>query len=292
MSIAEDRLGQYQLEEEQIRFWDRNGYFISDVLFSQEEMLEAGKHMALVFDQEYETDVSPNKIDWRPGDPESNMKKVDNGWWADDVIRRLVQSPAIGSIAAQLAGTDTIRLFQDQLLHKPGIAVDSPRSAAVGWHQDWAYWKCTRPDHALTARISVDGETLHNGCMRVISRSHRWPLQSTKMFFQSDASIEDVPQFDVPEGEATEVRLLELKPGQVSFHHCRVIHGSGENRTDHPRRTIIAHMLPGDTRYQSGTGDHLWAAAVLADQKDEELQDGDRWEGDRFPIIYPPSPGR
>ena len=286
MSITKNRLEPYSLEDEQIRFWEKNGYFISDVLFSEEEMLEAGKHMARVFDQEYETNVPPNKIDWRPGGLETKMKKVDNAWWADDVIRRLVQSPAIGSIAAQLARTDTVRLFQDQLLHKPGIGLNNPRSAAVGWHQDWAYWKCTRPDHALTARISVDGERLENGCMRVIPRSHRWPLQSSKLFFQSDASIEDVPEFDVPEGATTEVTLLELKAGQVSFHHSRAIHGSGENRTAYPRRTIIAHMLPGETRYQSGTGDHPWAVAVLAGQKDEELKDGDLWAGDRFPIIY------
>ena len=289
MSIKQTSLQQYHLEEEQIRFWDEYGYFISDVLFSKEEMVEAGKHMARVFHQEYETNVPPNKIDWWPGDPETAMKKVDNSWWADYVIRRLVQSPAIGSIAAQLSQTDTIRLFQDQLLHKPGIGRGSSRSAAVGWHQDWAYWKCTRPDHALTARISVDGETLDNGCMRVIPRSRHWPLQSTKMFFQSDARIEDVPEFEVPEGEKIEVALLELKPGQVSFHHSRTIHGSGENRTNYPRRTIIAHMLPAGTRYQSGTGDHPWAVAVLASQKDEELKAGDLWEGDRFPIIYPPT---
>ena len=285
--MTQNSLERYRLEEEQIRFWEQNGYCISDVLFSREEMREAGDHMARVFNQEYETNVPPNKIDWQPGDPETHMKKVDNAWWADYVIRRLVLSPAIGSIAAQLARADKVRLFQDQLLHKPGIGPDSPRSATVGWHQDWNYWKCTWPDHALTARISVDGETLENGCMRVVPRSRHWPLQSTKMFFQSDASIEDLPEFEVPEGEDIEVKLLELEPGQVSFHHSRTIHGSSENRTQYPRRTIIAHMLPGDTRYRSGTGDHLWAISVLGSENERGLKDGDRWEGDRFPIVYP-----
>ena len=71
MSITQNRLEPYPLEDEQIRFWEKNGYFISDVLFSEEEMLEAGKHMARVFDQEYETNVPPNKIDWWPGDLET-----------------------------------------------------------------------------------------------------------------------------------------------------------------------------------------------------------------------------
>ena len=287
MGVYFNNIDQHSLQKEQIRFWDDNGYFVSDVLFNQKTIKLAGRHMARVFNQEYETNVPPNKIDWRPGDSETKMKKLDNAWWSDYVIRNLGLSPAIGAIAAQLSRSKTIRLFQDQLLHKPGIGPISPRSGSVGWHQDWNYWKCTKPDHALTARISLDGENQENGCMRVVPGSHIWPLQSTKMFFHSDTDIEKLPEFQVPDGERINVALLELQPGQVSFHHSRTIHGSGENRTNFARRTIIAHLLPGQTYYQSGTGDHPWATAVLANQKETGLQDGDKWEGNRFPIIYP-----
>lgn len=289
MIAEQNKLEKYCLTEAQIRFWDDNGYCISDPLFDEETLAQGRKHMAQVFNQEYETNVPPNKIDWWPGNPETSMKNIDNGWWADYVIRRLVMAPAIGAIAAQLAKTDTIRLFQDQLLQKPGLGDDSPRSAVVGWHQDWAYWKCTTPDHALTARISLDGETPENGCMQVIRSSHRWPLQSSRDFFQDDVDITDLPAFSVPEGEEIEMVPLVLQPGGVSFHHSKTLHASTENRTYSPRRTVVVHMLPSLTRYQAGTGDHPWNVTVLANQKETELKEGDLWEGDRFPVLYPPT---
>ena len=274
------------LTEEQIQFWDERGYFVTDVLFDERQLDDICRHMALVFAQKYETNVPPNKIDWWPGDPKTSLKKLDNGWWADETIRRLVLNPTLGAIAAQLAKADTIRLFQDQLLDKPGIGRNTPRSAAVGWHQDYAYWQCATPDHLLTARVAINEETRENGCMQVIRGSHRWPMQSTKHFFQADADVNDLPAFDVPAGETIERIYLTLKRGQVSFHHCRTIHGSTENRTEHPRRTMIVHMMPGDTRYQAGTGEHPWNVAVLANQKEDGLKDGDLWEGDRFPVLH------
>jgi ectoine hydroxylase-related dioxygenase (phytanoyl-CoA dioxygenase family) len=287
MTTEQDALEAVQLTEEQIRFWEENGYFIVGSIFDEDDLAEGREHMARVFAQEYETNVPPNKIDWWSGDPEANMKNVDNGWWADNFIKRLVMEPKIGAIAAQLARTDSMRLFQDQLLHKPGIGPARPRSATVGWHQDWAYWQCTTPGHALTARISLDGETPENGCMQVIRGSHRWPLQSDRNFFQQDADVNDLPDFNVPAGESIEMVPLVLEPGGISFHHSRTLHASTENRTHDPRRTIVVHMLPGYTRFKAGTGDHPWNVAVLADQKAGELEEGDLWEGDRFPLLYP-----
>ena len=112
-------------------------------------------------------------------------------------------------------------------------------------------------------------------------------MQSTKLFFQADADVDDLPEFDVPPGETVRRVYLELEPGQASFHHCRTLHGSTENRTQQPRRTVIAHMMPTSTRFRTNTGDHPWNVAVLASQKYGELRDGDLWEGDRFPVLFP-----
>ena len=289
MVDKQDLQEKYRLTENQLKFWDDNGYYISPPLFTEEELADGMVHMARVFAEEYETNVPPNIRKWWVGDPETSMKNVDNAWWSDYVIRRFVLSPAIGAIATQLARTDSVRLFQDQMLDKPGIGSDSPRSATVGWHQDWAYWRCTTPAHALTARVSLDGETAENGCMQVVPSSHLWGVQDGRHFFQDDADINDLPEFSTPDGETVRVANLLLEPGGVSFHHSMTLHASPENRTNSPRRTIIAHMIPGETNYQSGTGDHAFNVSVLADQKESDLKDGDLWEGNRFPVIYPPS---
>lgn len=42
---------------------------------------------------------------------------------------------------------------------------------------------------------------------------------------------------------------IVLKRGQVSFHHCKVVHGSGANRGRAPRRSLVVHFQAGSNRY-------------------------------------------
>ena len=41
-----------------------------------------------------------------------------------------------------------------------------------------------------------------------------------------------------------------LREGEVSFHHCLTLHGSGPNLSDTARLCLIAHMMPGNTSYR------------------------------------------
>lgn len=43
---------------------------------------------------------------------------------------------------------------------------------------------------------------------------------------------------------------LLMRRGQVSFHHCRTVHGSGPNTSARPRRSLAIHLQPGDNRWQ------------------------------------------
>ena len=90
MTYAQDVLDQNRISEEQISFWEENGYFISPPLFGEEELEQGIEHMARVFLEEYESNVPPNIRKWWVGDPETKMKNVDNAWWSDYVIRHFV----------------------------------------------------------------------------------------------------------------------------------------------------------------------------------------------------------
>ena len=46
---------------------------------------------------------------------------------------------------------------------------------------------------------------------------------------------------------------VELLKGEVSFHHCLTIHGSGPNLSNAPRRSIAVHLQNGANRYQDYT---------------------------------------
>ena len=41
-----------------------------------------------------------------------------------------------------------------------------------------------------------------------------------------------------------------IPKGHMSFHHCRIYHGSAANRSPRPRRAISFHLQDGDNAYR------------------------------------------
>ena len=49
---------------------------------------------------------------------------------------------------------------------------------------------------------------------------------------------------------------VNFRKGQVSFHNCRTIHGSGPNVCGDPRRAIAVHLQDEANRYREYMGDN------------------------------------
>ena len=79
-----------------------------------------------------------------------------------------------------------------------------------------------------------------------------------------------------------------LRRGQVSFHNCKTIHGSGPNTAGEPRRVITIHLQPGDNRYTQGKQPDGSLAYHLVDGYCR-LIDGvpDYTDPEWFPIVLP-----
>ena len=58
-----------------------------------------------------------------------------------------------------------------------------------------------------------------------------------------------------------------MRRGQVSFHHCRTVHGSGPNHATQPRRSLAIHLRPGDDRWR----EHITGAGVVARHGNDRL---------------------
>ena len=166
--------------------------------------------------------------------------------------------PAIGAIAARLAGADVIRLWHDQLLYKPsaepGAAVEGVN---VGWHTDHSYWKAAASPELLTAWVPFTDITADMGPLMMLDGSNRWGDEGEALgdrtFFRQDL---DELEGEIERGGRTLVKVpLLMERGQVSFHHQRTFHGSGPNTSGRPRRSIALHMQPGDNRFSGLTED-------------------------------------
>jgi ectoine hydroxylase-related dioxygenase (phytanoyl-CoA dioxygenase family) len=152
-----------------------------------------------------------------------------------------VRDPAIARRVAALLGCERVQLLQDTALVKP------PQSEArVEWHQDHTYTGYLDTTAVVSVRLALTPCTLESGCLRVLDGSHRWgPLARSRAL--AAAEVDDESAL-LPPGWEERIVEIELAPGDVSVHHCLTVHGSEENRSDRPRRTLIARMFDARAR--------------------------------------------
>ncbi len=182
-----------------------------------------------------------------------------------------MRHPILGAIAARLSESPTVRLWHDQLLYKPTDRPD--KKAVVGWHTDRGYWKTCVSKNLLTAWIPFHDCDEEMGTITMIDASHHWPDNTEKLdFFSSDL---DGLEKKFNSGGKPVVKIpMNLKKGQVSFHHCLTIHGSGPNRSPHPRRSIAVHMQDEANRHQEVIFQNGLQARHHNDNLVRKLEDG------------------
>jgi hypothetical protein len=158
-------------------------------------------------------------------------------------VRTLLSVTPIGAAAGRLARTSSIRLFHDRLLVKPP---GGSGESSIGWHVDRAYWLSCTSDSMLTAWIPFVDMDERMGPLRVVPGSHRWdavPLMATAHRTDMDRLWEEAST-----GWTGDARSLVMRKGQVSFHNCRLLHGSFPNRGETERGALAVHLQPKDNR--------------------------------------------
>lgn len=259
-----------------IAFYKEHGYWLSTQIFSNEELKEFREHHRKVVDGEYETKRPPLSRDPQPGDI-SRLVQVNNAYWTDATIARLVLDARIGQIAARLADVKGIRLWHDQLLYKPP---QSGVAGNIGWHQDQGYWQCLDSNTAITAWVALEDVDEENGCMEFVPGSHKWGLLGEDHFYQQDIEAQ-IKRIEEKTGHTFRTMPAVLPAGCVSFHHNLTIHGSRANTSNRPRISLAIHLIPDGARYRAGTSSEDHSSNTL-----RQPRPGDFYAGPYFPVLY------
>ena len=189
----------------------------------------------------YDTGTPPPKSRWSPGDDLDSLCKIEQPQIANEAIATLVRSPEIGEWTARVTDAEMIQVAGVQLLYKPPAVYDKSAPTKVGWHRDWTYFrKHWEPGSLLlTAWIALSDVEEVSGPMNFVAGSHRWGETIGGDFFSQDISQRD---FSVPSNRVwTEASAL-MAAGGLSVHDQHVLHGSGENVSDAPRRSLAIHV--------------------------------------------------
>src|SRR5690606_18387366 len=94
-----------------------------------------------IFRKDYDHDIYPYDRVYEYDLSSPALRKVNNGWWLNDVIREVVTSATLGKLIADLTGQQGIRVWHDQVVVKPGAGPEGKdyQAANIGWHQDYAH---------------------------------------------------------------------------------------------------------------------------------------------------------
>ena len=273
--------------EDDIAFYELHGWYVSDVVVPETvlDAAAAGVEQFYRGERDQPLLVAGQFRDWQ-ADHDAKIRNNEFVSLQSRAIDSLVRQPIIGAIAARLARTDTIRLMDDQLVYKQ--AGDSSGRTSVGWHADHAYWGTCSSNNMLTAWIPFHDVDAARSPLLIIDGSHRWPdLEHTRHFNNTDlvALEEELRR----RNSKVEKITIELRKGQISFHHCWTLHGSGPNRSDRPRLALAIHLQDADNRYQrciNSAGEEVHIADELLCRR---LPNGDPdfHDPDVFPILWP-----
>jgi hypothetical protein len=122
----------------------------------------------------------------------------------------------------------------------------------VSWHQDSTYWGLSEPD-VVTAWIAFTPSTVESGCMRVIPGTHGDQVAHNDTF--DERNLLTRGQEVMLKVDETKAVDIVLKPGEISLHHVRIIHGSPPNAADHRRIGYAIRYMPTRVRQLSPVRD-------------------------------------
>lgn len=119
---------------------------------------------------------------------------------------------------------------------------DAKTPAFVSWHQDSTYWGLSKPD-VVTAWVAFTEATAANGAMEYIPGSHTLDQIPHRDTFATNNLLTRGQEIAV-DVDATKRRLIPLRPGEMSLHHVRLVHGSPPNPSGDRRIGFAIRYLP------------------------------------------------
>jgi len=173
--------------------------------------------------------------------------------WANQLIRH----PRILDTIEDILGPNLLVWGSSLFIKEP----NDP--AYISWHQDSTYWGLSHPD-IVTAWVALTVSDIPNGAMRVVPGTHLKDQLPHKDTFAENNLLTRGQEVAV-EVQADKAVDLTLKPGEMSLHHVRIVHGSEPNRAHYRRVGFAIRYVPTYVRQTEGPRDY----ATLVRGKDD-----------------------
>jgi ectoine hydroxylase-related dioxygenase (phytanoyl-CoA dioxygenase family) len=262
----------YRLTKEQVDFFNENGYLAGVKMLDDEQINFLRKELVDLADPSHEGNSLFYEYNSNEStDPQTILFHALGGWRITPGFHDVLWNPAFVMAASQLLGDKPVRFWHDQLFYKP-----AKKGGVVAWHQDYSYWTRTKPIAHITCWTALDDATIENGCLHYIAGSHRWGLLPKPVIAGELHGIKDFLN-DEQKGMFEHPRPAPVKAGEAIFHHSLTLHGSGENKSEQPRRAFVINAFADGVVSDS---DEPPLAGVPVVEKEKKM------EGQFFPLLF------
>ena len=177
------------------------------------------------------------------------IEKIEKDWPGslEGINRNYVHliSPVLNKICLNKNILDAVEsiIGRNILICGTTLFIKNPNEKGfVSYHQDAKYIGL-EPHNWVTAWIAVTDANEKNGCMRMLSGSHKDNLKHHEQKFDKNnlltrgQTITDVP--------IDKTDPVILKAGQMSLHHPTIVHGSGLNKSNDRRIGFVIQSYIG-----------------------------------------------
>ena len=208
------------LNSNQLKQYNEEGYVAPLDILTTEEALEARNEIELIEKK------MPNEID-------------KSGRYNVHLI-----SPKLDAIVHNSKILDAVEsiIGKNILVCSTTLFIKDPKQEGfVSYHQDAKYIGL-EPHNWVTAWIAITNSNNENGCMRMWPKSHIELKDHNQKFNEGNLLTRGQTVEGIPESE---VKSVELKAGQMSLHHPRIVHGSGINKSNDRRIGFVVQSYIG-----------------------------------------------
>ena len=231
----------YHLSEEQIAFFDENGYLILRNWIPQKllkRLQEAGT--AWIEQGMRAKEGDPDSMDYIFAKRENGrvmfrVNYVHNKGQAASL--ELLGSPQLLAVAESLCGPNFVSTYESMVFKQEGDG------AAIKWHQDAIHPH--QKYRIFNFDLYLDPSRADGGALRVIPKTQRQR--------QDICDLTERWGWNAP-GMVT----VEMEPGDVLLHDVMVVHGSEQVEGKNLRRTIYYEFRPTEEILEDGPWDREW----------------------------------
>ena len=152
----------------------------------------------------------------------------------DPLFLAYMQHPLFQRICRRYVG-EAVSVFRSMFMNKP-----ARWEQTLPWHQDvGAGWGIDR-NPILTVWTALDEATAANGAMEIVPGSHLHGVINERHFLSAEEEARYAPP--------GKVEPLEAEAGEAVLLHNLLLHRSGTNPTDRPRRAFSVTYMEAGTR--------------------------------------------